>query len=147
MPIRRRGELSRRHPDRRAEPGDDSGDAIGGTFEDLVEQALDSLPERFRYLLADVAVVIEDMPSREQMGIAGIEGGGWLYGLYEGVPSTEWGADMAPFPNKITLFQVPLETDFADLDKLAEEVRRTVIHELAHHAGISDERLHELDYD
>ena len=51
------------------------------------------------------------------------------------------------FPNKITLFRIPLETDFADPAELADEVRRTVIHELAHHAGISDERLHELGYD
>jgi predicted Zn-dependent protease with MMP-like domain len=54
---------------------------------------------------------------------------------------------MVPFPAKITLFQLPLETDFPDPDDLAEEVRITVIHELAHHAGIDDERLHELDFD
>ncbi|MFV2065325.1 MAG: metallopeptidase family protein [Chloroflexota bacterium] len=116
-------------------------------FELLVERALDSLPPQFQRLLTDVAIVIEDVPSPTQMGLGGAPGHGWLYGLYEGIPGIEWGADMAPFPNKITLFQVPLETDFPDPDRLAEEVRRTVIHELAHHAGISDERLHELDYD
>ncbi len=54
---------------------------------------------------------------------------------------------MVAFPNKISLFRIPLETDFADPAELADEVRRTVVHELAHHAGISDERLHELGYD
>jgi len=116
-------------------------------FEMLVERALDSLPAQFQRLLGDVAIVIEAVPSPTQMGLSGSPDQGWLYGLYEGVPGIEWGADMAPFPNKITLFQVPLETDFPDPDRLADEVRRTVIHELAHHAGISDERLHELDYD
>jgi predicted Zn-dependent protease with MMP-like domain len=116
---------------------DDRSGAQPDRFESLVERAIDSLPERFARLLADVAIVIEDEPGP----------GEYLYGLYEGVPGIEWGADMAPFPNKITLFQVPLESDFPDPDELAEQVRRTLIHELAHHAGISDQRLHELDYD
>ena len=116
-------------------------------FEELVEHALDELPEEFAKLLDDVAIVIAEVPTAEQARLAGLPDDGWLYGLYEGVPSTEWGADMVPFPNKITLFQLPLETDFPDPDRLAEEVRVTVIHELAHHAGIDDARLHELDYD
>ena len=70
-----------------------------------------------------------------------------LYGLYEGVPRTEWGADWAPFPNRIALFRLPLEEDFADPDDLADEVWITVIHELAHHLGIDDARLHELGID
>ena len=116
-------------------------------FETLVERALDELPEQFGRLLADVAIVIEEMPTPEQSSLGGAPKDAWLYGLYEGVPAIEWGADMVPFPNKITLFQLPLETDFPDPDDLAEEVRVTVIHELAHHAGIDDERLHELDLD
>jgi predicted Zn-dependent protease with MMP-like domain len=116
-------------------------------FETLVERALDSLPEQFQKLLNDVAIVIEDAPTAHQGRLAGLPADGWLYGLYEGVPATEWGADMVPLPNKITLFQVPLEADFPDPDDLEEEVRITVVHELAHHAGIDDERLHELDYD
>ena len=65
-----------------------------------------------------------------------------LYGLYEGVPRTEWGADWAAVPNRITLFRLPLEADFADPDDLADEVWVTVVHELAHHLGIDDDRLH-----
>jgi predicted Zn-dependent protease with MMP-like domain len=57
------------------------------------------------------------------------------------VPRTAWGADLAAIPNKISLFRLPLEADFPDPGRLAVEVRRTVIHELAHHLGIDDERL------
>jgi predicted Zn-dependent protease with MMP-like domain len=143
MILKRRGELARRHPERRVE----LPQKRHLPFETLVERALDELPEQFRRLLADVAIVIEEVPTREQTSLSGAPRDAWLYGLYEGVPATEWGADMVPFPNKITLFQLPLETDFPDPDDLAEEVRITVIHELAHHAGIDDERLHELDFD
>ena len=116
-------------------------------FEALVERALDSLPDELHSLLADVAIVIEDEPSPTQLGLGGPHAVGSLYGLYEGVPGTEWGAEYVPMPNKITLFQGPLEADFPDPDDLEEEVRITVIHELAHHAGIDDGRLRELDYD
>ncbi len=67
-----------------------------------------------------------------------------LYGLYEGVPRTEWSADWIATPNRITLFRLPLEEDFPDPEDLADEVRITVIHELAHHLGIDDDRLDEL---
>jgi predicted Zn-dependent protease with MMP-like domain len=143
MPLKRRGELARRHPERRVEVPPKQH----VPFEALVERALDSLPAEFQRLLADVAIVIEEAPSREQSSLAGVPTSGWLYGLYDGVPATEWGADMAPFPNKITLFRLPLETDFPDPHDLEEQVRITVIHELAHHVGIDDDRLHELDYD
>jgi predicted Zn-dependent protease with MMP-like domain len=113
----------------------------------LVERALDSLPPRFAVLLDDVAVVIEDAPSRDQQRLGGADEGGGLYGLYEGIPATEWGADYAMLPNKITLFRLPLEADFGDPAELEEQVRITLIHELAHHAGIDDARLHELDLD
>jgi predicted Zn-dependent protease with MMP-like domain len=87
------------------------------------------------------------VPTPEQSRLGGDPADDWLYGLYEGVPATEWGADFAALPNKISLFQLPLETDFPDPEDLAEQVRITVIHELAHHAGIDDERLHELGVD
>jgi predicted Zn-dependent protease with MMP-like domain len=70
-----------------------------------------------------------------------------LYGLYEGVPRTEYGADWAAVPNRITLFRLPLEEDFPDPDDLADEVRITVIHELAHHLGIDEDRLGQLGVD
>ena len=116
-------------------------------FEELVGLALDAVPEPFAAALDEVAIVIEDEPTDEQRQENHIAPDETLYGLYEGVPRTEWGADWAAVPNRITLFRLPLEADFADPDDLADEVWVTVIHELAHHLGIDDERLTELGID
>ncbi|TAK02421.1 MAG: metallopeptidase family protein [Chloroflexota bacterium] len=113
-------------------------------FERLVDRALASIPSPFRESLAEVAVVIEDWPSDDQLEDNDLDLEDVLYGLYEGVPRTEWAADSAVVPNRITLFRIPLEEDFPDPRDLAEEVRITVIHELAHHLGIDDDRLQEL---
>jgi predicted Zn-dependent protease with MMP-like domain len=116
-------------------------------FEQLVDRALAGIPMPFAAALDEVAVVIEDAPTREQLRSNDLEDDDWLYGLYEGVPRTEWAADWATVPNKISLFRFPLEADFPDPEDLEEEVRITVIHELAHHLGIDDDRLHELGVD
>jgi predicted Zn-dependent protease with MMP-like domain len=137
MAKRHRGSSRRRRPARHAR--------LGG-FEALVERALDSIPEPFARALDEVAIVIEDEPSPHQLRDSGLGPDEGLYGLYEGVPRTEWGADGAG-PNKISLFQVPLEEDFPDPDELEHEVWITVIHELAHHLGIEESRLHELGVD
>jgi predicted Zn-dependent protease with MMP-like domain len=143
MPLRRRGGLARRHPARRVPvPA-----ARHERFEELVERALDGLPPAAKELLDEVAIVIEEEPRPEQLRAEGLGEVGTLYGLYEGVPIVEYGADWVPFPNKISLFRLPLEEDFPDPHELAEQVRRTVLHELAHHAGIDDRRLSELDFD
>jgi predicted Zn-dependent protease with MMP-like domain len=113
-------------------------------FERLVDRALARIPEPFRQVLAEVAIVIEDEPTDEQLDDNGVGPGQTLYGLYEGVPRTEWGADWAIVPNRISLFRFPLEDDFPDPAELEAEVRRTVVHELAHHLGIDDDRLDEL---
>ena len=138
MPKRRRGSRRAHRPLESAGRHD--------RFERLVARALAGIPPPFRDSLREVAIVIEDEPSAEQL--RGDEyGADGLYGLYEGTPRTEWAADSAPLPNKITLFRLALEDDFADPDDLAEEVRLTVIHELAHHLGIDDDRLEELGVD
>jgi predicted Zn-dependent protease with MMP-like domain len=148
VPLKRRGRQARRQPRRRIEL---PAALLAGTrhepFEDLVEQALDGLPDWAQRLLDNVAIVIEDEPTPEQLaeGDAADDPADTLYGLYEGVPATTYGSDWAQLPNKISLFRLPLEEDFPEPDELREEVRRTVLHELAHHAGIDDERLHELD--
>lgn len=116
-------------------------------FEDLVDEALATIPMPFAAALEEVAIVIDDEPSLEQLSHNDREQGDTLYGLYEGVPRTEWGADWLAEPNRIVLFRLPLETDFADPDELADEVWVTVVHELAHHLGIDDERLHALGVD
>ena len=116
-------------------------------FEELVGLALDAIPEPFAAALEEVAIVVADEPTAEQRRENEIGPDEALYGLYEGVPRTEWGADWATLPNRITLFRLPLEADYADPDDLADEVWLTVVHELAHHLGIDDERLTELGID
>ena len=136
MVKRRRGARTARHRLRSHRP-----------FEELVAIAIDAIPEPFAAALDDVAIVVADEPTDEQRRENEIGPDETLYGLYEGVPRTEWGADWAAIPNRITLFRLPLEEDFADPDDLADEVWLTVIHELAHHLGIDDDRLHELGVD
>ena len=114
----------------------------------LVDHAVASIPLQFRAALDDVAIVIADEPSREQRRENGLGPDETLYGLYEGVPLNEWGGDWAPVPTRILVFRLPLEEDFPDPIDLADEVRITILHELAHHLGIDDEdRLAELGID
>jgi predicted Zn-dependent protease with MMP-like domain len=117
-------------------------------FDRLVDMAIASIPARFRTALDGVAVVIADEPSPEQRRENGLARDETLYGLYEGVPLNAWGGDWLPVPTRIILFRLPLEEDFPDPDDLADEVRVTLLHELAHHLGIEDEdRLRELGID
>ena len=115
-------------------------------FERLVDRALAGIPSPFREHLAEVAIVIDDEPSPAQLRDNDIDPDDGLYGIYEGVPITEYGSDWVALPNRITLFRLPLEEDFPDPRDLEEEVRETVIHELAHHLGIDDQRLHDLGH-
>jgi predicted Zn-dependent protease with MMP-like domain len=107
------------------------------TFEDHVRAALDSLPERLAAALRNVAVVVEDF-NREEPD---------LYGLYEGIPLPERsGESWGHLPDRIAIYRRPLEEDFPDPAELEEEIRITVLHELAHYFGIGEERLDELGY-
>jgi predicted Zn-dependent protease with MMP-like domain len=112
-------------------------DAFGG----LVVAALDALPDVFRDRLGSVAIVIEDEPTGEQLRSVGAHG---LYGLYQGVPRTSWAAESAPYASKITIFRGPLSRAARTPEDLATRVTETVHHEIAHHFGISDDRLREL---
>jgi predicted Zn-dependent protease with MMP-like domain len=116
-------------------------------FDELVAVDLEAIPEPFASALDDIAIVIADEPTADQRRENDIAPDESLYGLYEGVPRTEWGADLTPIPNRITLFRLALEEDFADPEDLADEVWLTVVHELAHHLGIDDDRLRELGID
>ena len=142
MPLRRRGSQARRLPHRRIY----FPETQHVPFEELVERALAGLPDGAQRLLENVAVVIADEPTPEQLRENGLARDESLYGLYEGTAVTEYGADLVPFPNKITLFRLPLEEDFPDPDELAYEVQRTVVHELAHHAGFDEQRIHRLGF-
>jgi predicted Zn-dependent protease with MMP-like domain len=114
----------------------------------LVRQALDELPEAYRERLANVDVVVERRPRPHQLRDAGLGPGETLFGLYEGIPLAERSSDYGlVLPDKITIFQGPLEREFLNAAELVTEVRRTVLHELAHHFGTSDEELERLGLD
>ena len=114
-------------------------------FYELVERALDGLPPELSSLLDNVAIVVEDWPERSTRSAADGRGDA-LYGLYEGVPLTERGSSYyGVLPDRITIFRGPLERDFRD-DELEEQVRVTVVHEIAHFFGFGEERLEELGW-
>ncbi len=109
-----------------------------GEFEDLVGEALDTIPPRLTQLMKNVVIIVED-DSPPQADT--------LLGLYEGVPLTERGDTYAGMlPDRITIFRRPLLAICDTRDDLVREVRVTVVHEIAHHFGIDDERLHELGW-
>lgn len=114
-------------------------------FEQIVIEALDSLPDEFQQFMRNIEVRVESRPTREQRRALGLRPWQSLYGLYEGTPLTEREGFEPFLPDIITIFQTPLERDFPGRDELRDQVRRTVLHEIAHFFGISDERLEELD--
>jgi predicted Zn-dependent protease with MMP-like domain len=115
-------------------------------FEDLVAEAIESLPEDFKEKLDNVAVVVEDLPSPAEARRYG-RGGGRLLGLYQGRPLTRRDSHYGlAFPDKITIYQLNVESICRSDAEIREEVRRTVLHEIAHHFGIDDSRLQELGY-
>jgi len=120
------------------------------TFAGLVADALDSLPEEFLERMENVEVTIEEWPSRDDLEEAGLSprDKSSLLGLYRGVPLTHRDTFYSALPDRITIYQKPIERLAGqDEDEIREQVRHTVIHEIAHYYGISDERLDELGYD
>ncbi len=115
-------------------------------FEELVGRAIENLPEEFQERLENVDIVVADVPTLFQLEKSDIGKGEVLLGLYEGVPQTERGSHygMVP-PDKITIFQKAIESAYQDDLKIVREIERVVRHEIAHHFGISDERLDELE--
>ena len=109
-------------------------------FARLVARALDELPAEFAERMRNVQIVVENEPSDEQRPKDGSE----LLGLYEGVPLTGRGAFEPYLPDRISIFRGPIERMTASPRGQAKIVRDTVVHEIAHHFGISDERLKEL---
>jgi predicted Zn-dependent protease with MMP-like domain len=114
-------------------------------FEQLVGEAIDSLPDDFRRRMNNVAVTVEDLPSpRDERRFAR---GRLLLGLYQGQPLTRRGSSYAmAFPDKITIYQANIEAICRTEDEIRRQVRKTVLHEIAHHFGIDDHRLRDLGY-
>ncbi len=117
-------------------------------FEQLVAHALDQIPEPIQDRMQNIDVVIEDEPTDEQLDTLDLEPDDVLFGLYEGTPLIERGITANPLmPDKITIFKRALEEACETEAEITEEVRRTIVHEVAHHFGIDEDRLAELGYD
>ena len=115
------------------------------SFDRLVAEALDDLPPELAEMLDNVDVIVLPRPSVEHRRSVRIRPWQTLYGLYQGVPLTKRSHNYGLVaPDTIFIFREPLLRDFRTPEALRAQVRRTVLHELAHHFGISDARLHEL---
>ena len=114
-------------------------------FEHLVARAVKSLPEEFVTRLENIDVVVEDWPTLGQLARARLRRGQTLLGLYEGVPLTKRGEHygLVP-PDKITIFQKPIEAKGRHDAEITAEIQRVVQHEIAHHFGIGDARLKQI---
>ena len=127
------------------DPDDPAGDGFDPGAEDpfdrALEEAIAGLPDGYRAHLATVALVVADEPTPEELAELHVHG---LYGLYRGIPRTTFAVDNMATASVITLYRGPLERDFPTPDGLRAVVQETLFHELAHHLGISDARLHEL---
>ena len=115
-------------------------------FEEYVDRALESLPAQFQQLLDNLAIFIEDQPSRSLLRDLGMSADDTLLGLYEGVPQTERTStyDLV-MPDRITLFQRPIEESCDTEAQVAVQIRRTILHEVGHHFGMDEDRLDEIE--
>ncbi len=107
------------------------------TFDDHVRAALDELPPELAHALQNLVVVVEDEHAEDPD----------LFGLYHGVPLPERGDMGGQLPDKISIYRIPLEESFPDPRELRDEIRITVLHELAHYFGLDEDRIAELGYD
>jgi predicted Zn-dependent protease with MMP-like domain len=115
-------------------------------FEQLVAEAIALIPRRFRREMQNIAVVVEDEPSAELLEEMEIEPPDSLYGLYQGTPLPErtWGYGNT-LPDRVTLFQKPIEEDGEDDDDVRAVIAETLIHEVGHYFGLSEEEIEEIE--
>lgn len=116
------------------------------TFRTLVQEAIDTLPDEFLQFMENVEVVVQQFPTRRQLESVGLRGRFSLLGLYEGTPLIRRGSAYSLVaPDKITIFQAPIEATCGSPEDIRQEVQDTVIHELGHHFGIDEARMSELE--
>ena len=123
-------------------PDDFSADA----FQLLVTEAMASLPQRFRDAMVNMAIVVEDEPTLDQLREVEVEPPDTIYGIYEGIPLPErqW-AHGNVLPDKITIFRVPILEDSLDEDDIVVGIGETLIHEVGHYFGLSEEEIMEIE--
>ena len=118
-------------------------------FDELIDEAIALIPERLRGAIENVLVVAADRPTQEQLQAVGLPSGRHLYGLYRGVPKPARSvfADVSP-PDQITIYRESLVRDFGhDETELIDQIHITVLHEIGHHFGLSDEEMKHLEAD
>lgn len=115
-------------------------------FERLVADALASIPRRFREALHNIAIVVEDEPAPDLLADMEVESPDTLLGLYQGTPLTERGWDSGNrLPDRILIFQGPHEREAEDEDDLADAIAETLIHEIGHYFGMSEEEIEDIE--
>jgi predicted Zn-dependent protease with MMP-like domain len=115
------------------------------SFEILVQNSLEKLPRRFKKKLANISVVVEDYPSQELLNDMGIKHG-TLFGLYQGVPLTQRGWNYGNMlPDRIVIYQRPIESVAKSPEQMENIVQDTVIHEIGHYFGFTDKELREIE--
>jgi predicted Zn-dependent protease with MMP-like domain len=115
-------------------------------FQMLVTEAMASLPQRFRDAMVNMAIVVEDEPTLDQLREVEVEPPDTIYGIYEGIPLPErqW-AHGNVLPDKITIFRVPILEDSLDEDDIVVGIGETLIHEVGHYFGLSEEEIMEIE--
>jgi predicted Zn-dependent protease with MMP-like domain len=115
-------------------------------FTALVEEALREIPRRFRKAMRNVAIVVEEEPSEDILDEMEIDEGDTLFGLYQGTPLTQrgWGYGNS-LPDRISIYQKPIEEACADEDEIRDCIAETVIHEFGHYFGMSEEEIEEIE--
>jgi predicted Zn-dependent protease with MMP-like domain len=113
-----------------------------------VASVLNRLPKQFRKGLQNIEIVVEERPTRDLLLSVGLDPRhDTLYGLYQGIPLPDRSALYPPIlPDKITIFSEPLLRDFSDPEDLREQIRTTVLHEIAHYFGFDDNEIDKLGY-
>jgi predicted Zn-dependent protease with MMP-like domain len=115
-------------------------------FEGLVGEALETIPRRFRDAMVNIAIIVEDEPSDDLLEEMEIDPPDTLLGLYQGIPLTERRSDYGnTLPDRILLFQGPLERESEDEDDLVVAIGETLIHEIGHYFGLSEEEIEEIE--
>ena len=111
-------------------------------FEDLVAVSLDGLPEAFARAMDNVEVIVEIWPTADDLAAGGVPPGSTLFGLYRGIPQTKRANYQGALPDKIIIFAGPIVRLFGNNpDAVKKQVRDTVLHEIGHHFGMSDEEI------
>ena len=115
-------------------------------FTQLVEEALAGIPRRFRDAMTNVAVVVEDEPSPDVLDDMDMEPGDTLFGLYHGTPLTQRDSGYGnTLPDRISIYQLPIEDACEDEEDIRQCIAETVIHEFGHYFGLSEEEIEDIE--